>query len=121
MNPIEQMVLDPKPKFCKNCTHLLGNRGYTYNWETWKCSKSRIPELEFNLISGEVIDSSTICVMVRSDESQCGKDGKWYEKYTPPQFLESQESKQLTSEHVDPPFYISKKKPRVTEDDLKNL
>lgn len=87
MNPIEQMVLEPKPKFCKDCTHLLGNRSYAENWQNWKCGKTK-EQIGVNPVNGEPIIKAYFCTAMREISADCGPEGKWYEEYIPPQFLE---------------------------------
>lgn len=107
-------------KYCKDCVHLLGNRNYKENWEGWRCDKTKAVT-GFNLVTGDIVYSAAFCDNVRKGEEFCGPEGKWYEEYIKIAFFESEESKQLTSASIGPPHYQSKKRVKVSEEDLNNL
>lgn len=103
MNPSQM-----EPKFCKDCVHLLGNRNYKDNWETWKCDKTKAVT-GLNLVTGEIVYSASFCDNVRKGVEFCGPEGKWYEEYKQPQFLE-------------PDISIARKSSKhLSESDLTNL
>ena len=58
--------------FCKDCKHLKGRpfQGSTF---PARCGMSH------HMVSGEPLEAYS----VRSDESQCGKDAKWFEPADP--------------------------------------
>lgn len=95
-------------KFCKDCAHLLGNRSYAENWQNWKCGKTK--ELTgVNPVNGEPIIKAFFCTTVREIPVDCGPEGKWYEEYKKPVFLEPDEPRN------------SPQRKRVSESDLANL
>lgn len=97
--------------FCKDCKHLLGNRNYTENWQNWKCGKTK-EQTGVNPVNGEPIIKAFFCTAMREVEADCGSEGKWFEVYIPPSFLnpESEPSK-LKALH----------KGKLTSTDLENL
>jgi len=104
------------PKFCIKCSHLLGNRNYPENSSNWNCGSSLNVNGEFtNLVNGLTYKLYIFkyCSEARASQSGCGNEGKWYEEYKKPEFLQSEESISNA--------LIKKSKVRVTEDDLANL
>lgn len=95
-------------KFCIKCAHLLGNRHYTENWQDWKCGKTK-EQTGVNPVNGEPIIKAYFCTAMREIPADCGPEGKWYEEYKQPAFLEQ-----------EAPRTLGKIK-KVTEDDLRNL
>src|SRR5882672_12274103 len=117
MNPIEQMVLEPKQKFCNNCKYLIGTRYRPESSFEWKCGAPANKEREFiDLLTGEtkVIYKTPLCKEQREADyrDKCGIEGRWFEEYIPPQLLEGD---------IKLPSGGILRKVRVTEDDLKNL
>lgn len=102
-----QGIPPKEEKFCKDCSHLLGNREWIENWETWKCSKTKAVS-GINLVTGQQVWSAAFCDNTRKGAEFCGPEGKWYEEYVKPNFLEPEK-----------PSTSSRK--RITESDLANL
>lgn len=101
-------------KFCKDCAHLLGNRSYAENWQNWKCGKTK--ELTgVNPVNGEPIIKAFFCTTVREIPVDCGPEGKWYEEYKKPTFLENSDLP------IDPMQPGGRRRMKITENDLSNL
>lgn len=94
--------------FCKDCTHLLGNRNYAENWQNWKCGKTK-EIVGVNPVNGEPIIKAYFCSAMREVPADCGPEGKWYVEYKQPTFLE-------------PDLPITRKSSKhLSEGDLSNL
>jgi|SRR6266853_3626370 len=107
-------------KFCKNCTHLLGNRDYIERHSLWRCgANENIGTPIRNLVSGELELNliNPFCTDQRKKQlvdNRCGLEGKWYEEYKKPTDLYGPTNK----EDYNP---VTKKRQRLTENDLSNL
>lgn len=114
MSEILNPPIEEEKKFCINCSHLLGNRQYSENWQNWKCSKTK-QEDGINLVTGEMIFKTSYCENIRKSEIACGPQGKWYEEYEKPLDLYGEDNR---AAHA---ALMPKKSKRITEDDLANL
>lgn len=104
-------------KFCKNCANLIGNRDTPERSAIWECGAEQNKTGEItNLLTGELVRVYRVkfCSDNRQsfetqDTPRCGVEGSWFIEYKRPIFLESEESRTLTT------------RKRVTESDLANL
>ena len=70
-----------EPPVCAECAHLIGVRHYTQTWEQWKCGK--LPT-GINVVSGELQYENCLSSRISALQSQCGPEGRLFERYVPP-------------------------------------
>lgn len=117
-NPTLEPFITPQNKeqrFCSKCVHLLGNRDYPERHSIWRCgAKENTGTPIMNLVSGELELNliNPFCTDQRKEQladNRCGLEGKWYEEYKRPQFIDKESLPTLP------------RKNRITESDLSNL
>jgi hypothetical protein len=86
----ESLINEVTPVFCVNCKHIKGNR--------FRLSQTAYPEIDaecfkteksgdWNLVTGVRFKTFETCKSLRTDETKCGLEGKWFELYVKPEYL----------------------------------
>lgn len=73
-------------KLCKDCAHLLGNRFYPDNWESWRCA-APVNRDGINPVNGNILYKVEFCATARARQDSCRKEGLWYEEYKAPNLM----------------------------------
>jgi hypothetical protein len=114
-----------KTRFCRDCSHLLGNRNYLDNDKIWKCgAEENKKEQKINQVNGlkYYVYHLPFCEDQRkedyNDKPRCGPSGKWFKLYIKPDFYADlmERNKATVDEAINKPKRVNIK--NVTADDL---
>lgn len=73
-------------KTCVSCKHYTENNPFMFAFKPQTCVHPDVPDIG-KMVLGDTpnIGKAQIdCLVMRLNDSLCGRDGKWFEKHVPP-------------------------------------